>query len=220
MRISELTNDEANGSLGGLGDLGQTKSGMVFGNSNDVAQLTIGVKSKAQVGQLHQLLTRLGYPISDPVGVYGNSTVLAVKAIQEKLSRPETGTYDEALDEQVINASPGLLSPTKKETQLVQQPVLAYPQQRPAEAIINAEGYGNRVTTPGGFMANLMAAVKAQPALFAAGAALFIVGFIIIVPKLRARMSSGGSPALAPVQVMGLGAGPKKKRKSRKSKKA
>ena len=79
--------------------------------------------------------------------------------------------------------------------------------------------YGERA--PGGsFIDNLMAAVRSQPALFAAGAALFVVGFLIIVPKLRARMSSGGSPALAPVQVMGLGAGPKKKRKSRKSKKA
>ena len=82
--------------------------------------------------------------------------------------------------------------------------------------------YGERAPfrPDGGFIDNLMAAVRRQPALFAAGAALFIVGFLIIVPKLRARMSSGGSPALAPVQVMGLGAGPKKKRKSRKSKKA
>lgn len=68
----------------------------------------------------------------------------------------------------------------------------------------------------GGFFANLMNTVKANPLLFALGATALVAAMIFVPKLLKGMKMPGMSPG--PVEAMGLGTvqKPKKKRKSKK----
>lgn len=74
---------------------------------------------------------------------------------------------------------------------------------------------GGAMTRPeGSFLDRITAVVKANPVLFAVGAAA-VIGAFIFVPMLLKGMSFPGSGG-GPVESMGLGAVKRKKRKSKK----
>ncbi len=226
--ISEIRGSD----VGSLNGLGQTKSGTVFGEAEGNGYpkvLRIGVKQpKEQVAQLQMLLSQLGYNV--PVtGVFDTATDLAVKALQEKVGvqgKPN-GVYDQNVDElvqdKIAHGQTEYLRPTTKEAQKVNAaaatvaPGTMTVSPGPGSAIQQSQSSGAMTPSGGGFFANLMNAAKQNPALFAAGAVAVIAAFIF-VPKLLAQFKAGPK-TLSPVQVMGLGDGPKK-RKRRSKKKA
>lgn len=220
--ISEINEEMASGSLGGLG---QTKSGQVFdpgaAAGSGVSQLKKGVKNPAMVGQLQLLLNSFGYNL--PVTrVFDTATETALKHVQEKLNLPQTGIFDAEMNERVLSVPASSLGPTKKEAQIVNAVVA---QTNPGAMVVQAQPqqqrvideYSGAMTSGGGFLDNLINAVKANPIIFAAGA-VALVAAMYFVPKLIKGMHLPGKQ-LGPVESMGLAAvrKPRKKRKSKKT---
>lgn len=215
--ISEINEEMASGSLGGLG---QTKSGQVFdpGSTGGVTQLKRGVKNPAVVGQLQLLLNSFGYNL--PVTrQFDTATETAVKHVQEKLSMPQTGIFDAEMNERILSVPASSLGPTKKEAQIVAAVVA----QQPSQMVVQAqpqiiEQYSGAMTpSGGGFLDNLINAVKSNPVIFAAGA-VALVAAMYFVPRLIKGMHLPGKQ-LAPVQPLGLAAVRKPRKKTKGGKK-
>ncbi len=95
-----------------------------------------------------------------------------------------------------------------------------YEEPAPSQMIINSNQYtggGAEVMTQGdNFFSRFWMAAKANPVLFAASA-VGIVAAVFFVPRWLKSMQA--TRQMTPVQTMGLNAGPKRRRKKRKSKK-